>query len=72
MKHTAVLLLAVLMVGCLAEDPSSFRSVDQLVVGLWTFPNPDGGDPTVDLSPTGEFAASNGVPGATVLSYEGL
>lgn len=71
MKHTAVLLLAILMAGCLSEDPASFRSVDQLVIGLWTFPNLDGGDPTVDLNPTGEFAASNGVPGATVLSYEG-
>ena len=71
MNRSVVLLLGVLMAGCLAEDPSSFRSIDELIVGRWTFPNPDGGDPTIDLAPTGDFVATNGLPGATVLTYSG-
>lgn len=72
MNRPTVLILLALLTGCLAEDPASFRSVDGVLTGRWTFPNPDGGDPTIDLTPTGEFAASNGVPGATVLAYTGL
>ena len=71
MNRYVFLLLAVIATGCLAEDPSSFRTLDEVLIGRWTFPNPDGGDPTIDLSPTGEFAATNGVPGATVASYSG-
>ena len=71
MNRSVILLMSVLVTGCLAEDPSLFRSIDQVLIGRWTFPNPDGGDPTIDLSPTGEFAASNGVPGATVFGYSG-
>ena len=71
MNRAFVLLLGLLATGCLAEDPASFRTVDELLLGRWTFPNPDGGNPTIDLTLDGEFAASNGVPGATVLSYSG-
>ena len=65
------LLLIVPLSGCLGEDPSSFRSVDQLLAGRWTFQTDEPGRPTVDFNPDGTFATSTGVPGITVCAYSG-
>ena len=65
---STVLLLT--LAGCLAEDPASFRTVDGLLTGRWTFPSPEI-PPTIDLNPDGTFDTSSGLPGITVLAYRG-
>jgi hypothetical protein len=59
-----------LFISCLAEDPTSFRDVDTLLTGRWTFPAPEI-PPTIDLNPDGTFGTSSGLPGITVLQYHG-
>jgi hypothetical protein len=63
-------LALILMTACLAEDPTSFRDVDTLLTGRWTFPAPEI-PPTIDLNPDGTFGTSSGIPGITVLQYQG-
>ena len=59
-----------LLTSCLSEDPASFREVDTLLTGRWTFPAPEI-PPTIDLNPDGTFGTSSGLPGITVLQYHG-
>ena len=59
-----------LLTSCLAEDPASFRDVDTLLTGRWTFPAPEI-PPTIDLNPDGTFGTTSGLPGITVLQYHG-
>ena len=66
---SAVLLLT--LASCLAEDPASFRTVDGLLTGRWTFPAPGPIPPTIDLNPDGTFDTSSGIPGITVNAYRG-
>ena len=68
-----LMLLAFLIAGCLAEDPSSFRSVDTLLSGLWFQDAPSSEVlPTIDLRPDQSFEAySSAVPGITVAGYTG-
>ncbi len=62
--------LALSLPGCLAEDPASFRDIDTLLTGRWTFPA-DELPPTIDLNPDGTFNTSSGLPGITIFEYHG-
>jgi hypothetical protein len=59
-----------ILTGCLAEDPASFRSVDTLLTGRWTLPS-DEIPPTIDLNPDGTFDTTSGLPGVAVRTYRG-
>ena len=66
------LLLVGSIAGCLAEDPSSFRSVDSLLPGLWVQNTPPPAPPTVDFRPDQTLEAySSAVPGVLVRDYTG-
>ena len=65
-----VISIACTLSSCLAEDPTSFRSVDTLLTGRWTFPA-DEIPPTIDLNLDGTFSTSSGLPGITVFQYQG-
>ena len=69
-RTTTITLFLFFLTSCLAEDPASFRTVDGLLTGRWTFPAPEI-PPTIDLNPDGTFNTSSGLPGITVLAYRG-
>ncbi|HAA78086.1 TPA: hypothetical protein DCE37_23555 [Candidatus Latescibacteria bacterium] len=67
-----VLLCPLFLIGCLAEDPSSFRTVDSLLTGMWTQVNDPTAPPTIDFNPDRTFSSfSSGVPGAAVRDFSG-
>ena len=74
-RPSVFVFLSVLVLGCLAEDPASFRTVDGLLPGHWIqmpeepdVPSP----PTIDFNPDQSFSAtSSAVPGALVRNYHG-
>ena len=71
-RHSLFYSLSLLVLGCLAEDPASFRTVDGLLPGLWIQVAPPPAPPTIDFRPDQSFAAtSSGVPGVLVANYHG-
>ena len=74
-RKSVLLCLSLLVPGCLAEDPASFRTVDGLLPGHWVQvpEEPDvPAPPTIDFNPDQSFSAtSSAVPGALVANYHG-
>ena len=72
MRRLIAAFLALTLVGCLAEDPSSFREVTGLLSGQWTMVDDPPDPPTVYFLPDGTFTStSSGVPGALTPNYNG-
>ena len=74
-QQSSLLLVSLLVSGCLAEDPASFRTTNTLLPGHWVQvpEEPDvPAPPTIDFNPDQSFSAwSSAVPGALVSGYHG-
>lgn len=70
--RAGIILMLCVLKACLAEDPSSFRSVDTLLSGLWVQDAPPPAPPTIDFRPDRSFEAfSSAIPGVLVADYTG-